>query len=127
MQWRILVSIQIPLVGILFVGAIFLPETPRWLVKNDRTEQAEKTLLWIRLLPPQYKYLQYEPGGTHTGLNEELRQMGSANVSRADYLRNLQEFIRPDMLRRISVGVITQLIGQLSGIKGISKSPPSCT
>lgn len=125
MQWRIPVSIQIPLVGILFIGAIFLPETPRWLIKKDRIEQAEKALSWIRKLPLQHEYLQHELGGIHAELHEELRQMGTANASRAQYLRSLlQECIRPDMLRRVSVGVITQLIGQLSGINGISKSPP---
>jgi hypothetical protein len=126
MQWRVPVSIQLPLVGILFIGVVFLPETPRWLIKKDQVEQAEKTLSWIRKLPSQHDYLQNELRGIHAELRTELRQMGTANILTREYLRDLfQECIRPDMLRRISVGVITQLIGQLSGINGISKSPPN--
>lgn len=123
MQWRVPVSIQLPLVGVLLIGIIFLPETPRWLIKKDKLEQAEKTLSWIRKLPTHHEYLQSELQGIHAEVSEELRQLGTANVSRTAYLQNLfRECIRPDMLRRISVGVLTQMIGQLSGINGISKS-----
>lgn len=123
MQWRVPVSIQLPLVGVLFIGVLFLPETPRWLIRKDKIEQAENTLSWIRKLPVQHEYLKNELKGIHAELRQELQETGAANPSTRAYLQNLwQECIRLDMLRRISVGVITQLIGQLSGINGISKS-----
>lgn len=72
MQWRVPLSIQIPLVGVLFIGVSFLPEAPRWLIKRDQVEQAEMTLSQIRKLPSQHDYLQSELRGIHAELRVEL-------------------------------------------------------
>lgn len=48
LNWRIaaISCIAIPLVGMILVW--FFPETPSWLAKKGRTEEAEKTFLWFR-------------------------------------------------------------------------------
>jgi MFS family permease len=40
MSWRIPVWFQMMFSGFVVLGAPFLPETPRWLIANDRHEEA---------------------------------------------------------------------------------------
>jgi hypothetical protein len=44
-QWRIPLGMQIPAAAILTVGAIFIPFSPRWLVQQDRHDQARTVLV----------------------------------------------------------------------------------
>lgn len=39
-SWRIPLWLQMSFSGVILVGAFFLPETPRWLIANDRHEEA---------------------------------------------------------------------------------------
>ena len=47
-QWRIPLSLQIPLSVIVFIGAYLLDESPRWLARNDCWEQATMSLCRLR-------------------------------------------------------------------------------
>lgn len=38
--WRIPIWCQMIFSGIVILGAFFLPETPRWLIANDRNDEA---------------------------------------------------------------------------------------
>jgi MFS family permease len=44
MSWRIPIWLQMVFAGIVFVCSPFLPETPRWLIANDRHEEALDTM-----------------------------------------------------------------------------------
>lgn len=44
----------------LFIGMFFCPESPRWLVKQDNWEAAEKVLSNIRTLPVNHTYIRNE-------------------------------------------------------------------
>ncbi|KIX07720.1 uncharacterized protein Z518_02374 [Rhinocladiella mackenziei CBS 650.93] len=37
--------------GIMSIGLLFIPESPRWFLLNDKTEKARKSLLWLRPYP----------------------------------------------------------------------------
>jgi MFS transporter, SP family, sugar:H+ symporter len=37
--------------GLLAVGMIFIPESPRWLLQMDHEEKARKALYWLRPFP----------------------------------------------------------------------------
>jgi hypothetical protein len=37
--------------GILAIGMLFIPESPRWLLQMDREEAARKSLKWLRPFP----------------------------------------------------------------------------
>lgn len=39
-SWRIPIWLQMTFAGIVFTFSLFLPETPRWLVANDRDDEA---------------------------------------------------------------------------------------
>jgi sugar porter (SP) family MFS transporter len=47
-QWRIPVAIQLVPGGLMFVGLFFLKESPRWLMKKGRSEEALNSLAYIR-------------------------------------------------------------------------------
>lgn len=59
-QWRIPVSIQIPLVTALLVGIPFIPETPRFLYKTGKLASAVSVVSRLRRLPEQHEYVQRE-------------------------------------------------------------------
>lgn len=44
MSWRIPIWVQMCYSGIVLLNAYFLPETPRWLVANDRHDEALKVM-----------------------------------------------------------------------------------
>jgi len=47
-QWRIPVAIQLIPGGFLLIGLFFLKESPRWLVKQGRFEEATNSLAYMR-------------------------------------------------------------------------------
>lgn len=47
-QWRIPIGLQLVPGGLLFIGLFFLKESPRWLVKQGRYEEATASLAYMR-------------------------------------------------------------------------------
>ncbi|TDZ16384.1 Lactose permease [Colletotrichum orbiculare MAFF 240422] len=65
-SWLIPVGLQAMFPGIIVLGALFLPESPRWLYTNNRREEAQKVLTdlhahgnpnseWVRLQLNEYE------------------------------------------------------------------------
>ncbi|KAG6910709.1 hypothetical protein DXG01_008239 [Tephrocybe rancida] len=59
-QWLIAFAVQFIPGGLLFIGAFFLTESPRWLVSRDRNTQALKNLAYLRNLPEDHAYVAEE-------------------------------------------------------------------
>lgn len=126
-QWRIPVSLQVPLAGILGLTCIFLPETPRWLAKRDLSEKALSVLSRLRGLSPDHDFVQKEMFDINAELRIERAALG-VDADTSAYMRwkmRFSECVSPAMRRRISVGIITQMFGQLSGINGINYYSPT--
>lgn len=47
-QWQIPVGLQIVPAAVLGLGLIFGKESPRWLAKKERYDEAWDSLVWIR-------------------------------------------------------------------------------
>lgn len=47
-QWLIPFAVQLIPSGLLLIGALWIPESPRWLFTKDRKEEAMKALCWMR-------------------------------------------------------------------------------
>ncbi|KAJ5684246.1 uncharacterized protein N7477_000591 [Penicillium maclennaniae] len=47
-EWQIPVGLQLISGGILFIGTLTLPESIRWLLTQNRTDDAWKSIVWIR-------------------------------------------------------------------------------
>lgn len=71
-QWRIPVAIQIIPGALLFIGLLFLKESPRWLMKQGRHEEALQSLAYIRNEPPNSPDVQKEMAEIRVSLEEEM-------------------------------------------------------
>ncbi|KAG2421933.1 hypothetical protein HFD88_005909 [Aspergillus terreus] len=59
-QWQVPLGLQLLPGAFLLIGIFWCPETPRWYAKQDRWEEAERTLVWIRKLPSEHPMIQEE-------------------------------------------------------------------
>lgn len=71
-QWRIPVAVQIIPGGLMLIGLFFLNESPRWLMKQDRYEEALRALAYIRNEPQDSEVVQIEMAEIKASIEEEL-------------------------------------------------------
>ena len=73
-QWRIPVAVQLIFGGFLFCGLFFLKESPRWLVKQGRYEEATASLAYIRNEPISNPEVLKEIAEIRASIEEELTE-----------------------------------------------------
>ncbi|EIW58751.1 general substrate transporter [Trametes versicolor FP-101664 SS1] len=110
--WRIPISIQFIWAFILFVGMFWLPETPRWLIKNDRIDDAARSLSRLTSLPPDDPELLAEIEDIRAALREEQERGESS------YL-DCFKFNKSKIAFRTLSGIFIQAWQQLTGINFI--------
>ncbi|KAI0473411.1 general substrate transporter [Xylariaceae sp. FL0804] len=76
-QWLIPVAVQLIPAGLLFLGAFWLPESPRWLFAAGRRDEALRNLCWLRRLRPDDLYLVEEVGSVDADLERYRREVGA--------------------------------------------------
>ncbi|KAH8732654.1 general substrate transporter [Phaeosphaeriaceae sp. PMI808] len=108
-SYRIPIAIQFAWAIILFVGCIFLPETPRWFIKKGRPENAAKSLSKLRRL---------DIG--HPAVVEELAEITAnheyeMSLGKATYL----DCFKGNLGRRLLTGCLLQALQQLTGVNFI--------
>ncbi|KAL1616201.1 Plasma membrane low glucose sensor [Diplodia seriata] len=108
-SYRIPIAIQFAWALILFIGLIFLPETPRFLVKQDKHEQATASLAQLRRLPVD-----------HPAVVEELAEIVAnhhyeMSVGTASYA----ECFKGTVGKRLMTGCFLQALQQLTGVNFI--------
>lgn len=75
-QWIIPFAVQLIPAGLLFVGALWIRESPRWLLSKNRRERAIKNLCWIRNLPADDIYIVEEIAFLDAALEEQADLVG---------------------------------------------------
>lgn len=70
-QWRIPVAVQLIPGGLMLVGLFFLKESPRWLMKQGRQEEALHSLAYIRNESETSEEVQKEIAEIHAAILEE--------------------------------------------------------
>ncbi|PTB68381.1 general substrate transporter [Trichoderma citrinoviride] len=108
-SYRIPITVQFAWSLVLFVGMIFLPETPRFLVRSGKLDKAKAALARIRRLRPEHEALAAELGQIQANLEVE------SSVSKATYA----DCFRRPMLKRQFTGMALQALQQLTGINFI--------
>jgi len=103
--YRIPIAVQFAWAIILIVGLIFLPETPRFLIKQDKHEKAAKSLARLRRLPPD-----------HPSLIEELSEIEAnhryeMSIGKGSYI----ECFEGTVGKRLATGCLLQGLQQLTG------------
>lgn len=108
-SYRIPLAIQFAWSIILCFGFLFLPETPRWLVKKNRPEQAAKSLQFLRRLEADHPALQRELSEIEASYEYEL------SLGTASYL----ECFKGTIGKRTWTGIGLQSLQQLVGVNFI--------
>ncbi|KAK8194789.1 general substrate transporter [Phyllosticta capitalensis] len=75
-QWLIPFAIQLIPGGLLFLGALWIKESPRWLFSQYRRDEAMKNLCWIRNLPADDVYIIEEVSFIETAIEEQRANLG---------------------------------------------------
>ncbi len=87
-----------------FVSALFVPESPRWLVKNGMAERARQVLAKI---------------GGQAYADAEVRDVQATLVSGEIHHVRFQDLLEPKMVKILLVGVTLAVLQQWSGINVI--------
>lgn len=107
-SWRLqLGSAFIPAVPLVF-GIFFCPESPRWLMKKGRFQEAYKSLLRLRNSPLQAARDLYY---VHCQLEEEKAAIGESNY----YKRFIELFTIPRVRRATMASFVVMLAQQMCG------------
>lgn len=95
----------------LFVGMIFLPESPRWLARKDRWEQCQAVLALV-----------HGKGDTNSPfVVSEMREIGEiCEFERQNADVTYWELFSPKMINRTHIGLFTQIWSQLTGMNVMS-------
>lgn len=109
-QWRIPVAIQIIPGGFLFVGLFFLRESPRWLMKQGRYEEATNNLAFMRREDPTDPDIKTEIAEIRASIEEELAATEGVTW---------KECIAPGNRYRFLTGFVIMVAQQFSGTNSI--------
>lgn len=76
-QWIIPFAVQLIPGGLLFLGALWLKESPRWLYSKGRREEGLKNLMWVRQLPSDDLYLVEDVAAIDAAIEAQRGSFGS--------------------------------------------------
>ncbi|KAF4769218.1 hypothetical protein N7455_008926 [Penicillium solitum] len=107
--YRIPIAVQFAWAIILVVGMLVLPETPRFLIKQDRYEEATKALARLRRMDVNDPAVVAELAEIQANHEYEMR------LGKATYL----EIVRGSLGKRLATGCAVQGLQQLAGVNFI--------
>ncbi|KAF2969697.1 hypothetical protein GQX73_g3936 [Xylaria multiplex] len=76
-QWLIPFAVQLIPGGLLFFGALWIKESPRWLIANGKREEGIANLCWMRNLSPDDLYIVEEIGFIDEDVEKYRREVGA--------------------------------------------------
>ncbi|GAB1210925.1 hypothetical protein ATERTT37_000035 [Aspergillus terreus] len=114
-QWQVPLGLQLLPGAFLLMGIFWCPETPRWYAKQDRWEEAERTLVWIRKLPSEHPMIQ-----------EELQQIREQIQigARHDIGYYIHRLWQRGTRNRIGIGLLLMAFQNLTGVNIITYYSP---
>ncbi|KAL3956906.1 hypothetical protein ACCO45_009752 [Purpureocillium lilacinum] len=125
-SWRLPMAVQFIPAGILFVGGFFLHESPLWLMRNDREEEATRVLEHLRRLPRDHPYVGEDLDMMRVRLSEEAdlaRKYGQGSMAFAKGA--LFELSRRGMWNRVLLVFCAFLLQNMSGAAAINYYSPT--
>jgi len=114
-QWRIPVGIQLIFGGFLFIGLFFLKESPRWLMKQGRYEEATNSLAYMRREEVTDPDIVKEIAEIRASIEEELAETEGVRW---------KECIQPVNRWRFITCFVMMLCQQFSGTNSIGYYAP---
>lgn len=107
-QWRMPLALQVVPGIILFVGACFLPESPRWLAKQGAWESALQVVQHLHVDGPNFNSAQSQ--------FEEIVEQIKKDEEQSPERGHLRVFRRKNWRKRLFLGTGTWLMLNLTGI-----------
>ncbi|OAX84898.1 hypothetical protein ACJ72_00720 [Emergomyces africanus] len=119
-QWIVPTTLHIIFAGIIFILSFTVYESPRYMLKVNKKDQALETMSTLRNLPPDHPYVQTEMMDIQDQLEREREStLGS------HFFGPLRElFTLPSNRYRIMIGLMSQLLSQWSGANSITIYAP---
>ena len=109
--WRLMFLVALLPSIALGVGMLLLPETPRFLVRTGRTDEARAVLSRVR-------------GGTD--IEAEMAEISAVSDSgRGSPLKSLRELLSPWVRPALIAGIGLQILGQASGVNTVIYYAPT--
>jgi sugar porter (SP) family MFS transporter len=121
LQWQLPTALQLVPAVIWGAGAFFCPESPRFLLAQNKPSEALRVLAGLRGLPEDHPYVQAEFHGTEQQLNHELEAV--AGASQLDLLK--ETFSTLENRRRFVLMFMAHLFAQWSGANAITQYSPT--
>lgn len=132
--WLVPICIQIVPAIVLFVGMLWMPFSPRWLLHHGREEEARTVLADLRDLPPNHELIELEfleikaqSLFEKRSLAEKfphLQEQTPMNVFKLQFVAIAALFKTKPMFRRVIVATVTMFFQQWSAINSV-RIPPS--
>lgn len=119
-QWVDATILHIIFAGIILIMSIFALESPRWLAKIGRKEQAAINMSKLRQLPADHPYVRAEL----IDIDDQLEREKEATLGSGFFGPLKELFLIPSNRYRIFLGLMCQLLGQWSGANSITIYAP---
>jgi MFS family permease len=105
---------------LLFFGMLLCNESPRWLAKQDRWEEARATLCRVRNLPADHPYVEEEFAAISTQLEQERALI--AGSSFWDLMKEM--WLVPGNRKRAIISIFLMICQQMTGTNAINYYAP---
>lgn len=124
-SWLIPICLQLGPALILFVGMIFMPFSPRWLIHHGREGEARKVLASLRGLPQDHELVELEfleikaqslfEKRTVAEHFPALREQTAWNTFKLQFVAIKSLFQTKSMFKRVVVATVTMFFQQVRG------------
>ncbi|KAK9382852.1 general substrate transporter [Kockiozyma suomiensis] len=116
-QWRVPLAIQVVFPLVLGVFVMFLPESPRWLLMQDRSDEAQSIILRVHrdVADPEHRAAKLE----FLQMEQQWQIERTSSVSWKD------AFMLPHYRKRMIIGFCTLAAGQATGTLVINNYGPT--
>ncbi|RKL16592.1 Quinate permease [Fusarium oxysporum] len=124
--WRVPMAVQIAPAAILFIGGFFLHESPLWLMRKNREEDATKALESLRQISRDHKYLQEDLDMIRKRLADEALVASRFGTGPWALFRGaVSELTRKGMRNRVLLVFCSFALQNMSGAAAINYYSPT--
>ncbi len=114
MVWRFPIAFQVVFAVFMVVPMIFLPESPRWLLSHQRTEEADRVIAALR----GYELTSQETALERNLIVDSLRASGGFG-QKSTPVKALFTGGKTQHFRRMLLGASSQLMQQVGGCNAV--------
>ncbi|KAH8797923.1 putative MFS quinate transporter [Xylogone sp. PMI_703] len=120
-RWELPTSLHIMFAGIIFLLSFTQYESPRYLVKIGKDDEALRNMARVRQLPETHPYVYQEVNNIRMQLQEEKE----ATMGQGWFGIFKEMFFVPSNFYRLYLGLMAQILSQWSGAGSITVYAPS--